>query len=170
MQQRSVAVGVDHGDIFRTEAVDGAGDQLRNGLLGLFGKLAAAGFEDDRGFGVVLLFGEQRFLRHDQVHADGFDFAQSGQSAFQFAFEGALVIHFFGEVGSGPVGGVEQFKAHARAARQAGGSGFETAGVEFVLGYQQAAAIGRDLVAECFSRPDGWPGSAPLPGAGRSIR
>jgi hypothetical protein len=146
MEQRSVRIGVDHSHIFRAQPVDGAGHQLRNGQLSFFGEVAAAGFEDDGGLGIVLLLGEQRFLRHDQVHAHGFDFAQSGERAFEFAFEGALVVHFFGEVGPRPVGGVEQFKTHACAARQAGGGGFETAGVEFVFGDEQAGAVGRDLV------------------------
>ena len=73
-----------------------------------------------------------------------------GQRPFQFAFEGALVVHFFGEVGAGPVGGVEQLKTEARAAGQAGGRGLETAGIELVVGNQKAAAVRGDLMRNVF--------------------
>src|SRR3974390_2136943 len=59
MQQGSVAVGVDDGDVLRTEAVDRTRYQLWNGLLGFGRQMSASRFKNDSGFGVMLLFGEQ---------------------------------------------------------------------------------------------------------------
>ena len=108
--------------------------------------------DDHRRLGFVLLLGEQRLLRHHQVDSHPFDVAQGGERALQFAFECALVIYLLREVRSRPVGGIKKFEAHARAARQACRRRLEPRGIELIVGHQQAAAIGRDLVRNIFRR------------------
>jgi hypothetical protein len=59
VEQGSIAVSVYDGYVFRAQTVDGTGDELRNRLLGLLGKMSAAGFENDGSFRVVLLLSKQ---------------------------------------------------------------------------------------------------------------
>src|SRR5208282_5104677 len=143
-EKRRCRVGVDHRNVLRPQAIDGARDQLRDGLLRFAGERAALRFYDHRGLRFALLLREQRLARQHQVDTHRLDFAQSLQRAFQFAFQGALVIHFFAEVRSRPVRRVEQFKPQAGVPRQALGGGFQARGVEFVGGNEDASAIRRN--------------------------
>ncbi len=150
VEQRSIAVRIYDRDILWTQTVDGAGHQLWNRQLRLFRQAAAASLEDDCGFGFVLLLSEQRLLGHHQMNPHRFHFAQCSQGSLQFAFKGALVVHFFGEVRAGPVGCVKQFKSQTGAARKARRRSLETSRVLLFLGDLQGA-IGGDLMRNIFA-------------------
>ncbi len=86
------------------------------------------------------------------MHPHRFDFTQSLQGAFQFAFQRPLIVHFFGKVRSRPVGRIEEFEAQAGIAGQSLRRRLQTAGIELVGGHQQAAAVRRKLVRDIFRR------------------
>ena len=151
-EKRRCRLGVDDRNIFRPQAIDGARNQLRDGLLRFAGKRPVARFHDDSSFRFALLLAEQRLARENQVHAYGLDFGQSLQRAFEFSFESALVVHLFAEVRARPVRRVEQFKPQAGVARQSLRRGLQAGGVQFVGGNEHVTAIRRNFVGDIFCR------------------
>ncbi len=68
-------------------------------------------------FDYVFLLAEQRFARQHQMDAHRLDFVQGLQRALEFAFERALVVHFFAEVRCPPSSGVSNSSKPRRALR-----------------------------------------------------
>ncbi len=151
-KKRGCRVGVDDRNILGPQAIDGAGNQLRDSLLGFAGKRATARFHDDGGFRFVLLLAEQRLARQHQVDAHRLDFVQGLQRAFKFAFEGALVVNLLTEVRSRPIRRVEEFEAESGVARQPLRGGFKAGGVEFVGGNEDTGAVRGNFVGDILGR------------------
>ncbi len=114
-----LALFVDDRDALRAQAIDGGGDQVADGAhLGLVER--AAHFKYNGGRRVDLVAREQRPLRHDQMHARGFDAVDALDGTREFAFERTQAIDVLHEArGAERVRLVEDLVADAAALRQA---------------------------------------------------
>ena len=64
----------------------------------------------------------------------GFDPAHGLDGAFEFAFEGALIIHLVVKIAGGPVGLIEEFKAKTAAAGHTLRSNLKARSVQLIGG------------------------------------
>ena len=96
------------------------------------------------GFGRLACFGVQRILGQRDVDARLFHFADGHDGAFQLAFNGAMIIHLFGEFAGAEVGLIEQLEADAAGFGQSRG-GHLQAGFGDLVGRNQnrGAAVAR---------------------------
>ncbi len=101
--------------------------------------MAGAFLDGDRGRGRRLGAGQQRFFGGHHVHADRLDRIQAADGAFQFAFQGALVIDLLGKFGHAQGALGEQLITDGRALGQAFDGHLDARFIDLVGRHQDGA-------------------------------
>jgi hypothetical protein len=115
-RDQDVSVLIDDGDVFRLEAVDGTGDELRDAADFARREFhAGLGLDRDRCGRRLLGRRVEGRLRRRDMDAGGCDRRQSGDRALQFPFGRALLVDLFLEIGHAEVRLVEEFPTGASA-------------------------------------------------------
>src|SRR3954453_19487210 len=96
------------------------------------------------GLGRLTEIKENRFLREAQMHPRLLNRVQGFDRAFQFAFEGAAVVHMVSEIGNSEIVFVEEFKPDTAGLREPGSRHLQPDFVYSFLRHQYGTAVRRD--------------------------
>src|ERR1700733_12316544 len=108
--------------------------------------------QNHRSLGEVLTVEENRIGGHDEVHPRALNIIQRLNCPLQFAFQRALIGHFFVKLSLAPGHLVKELESHASAVRLALFRSLHAGGVQFIRRNADRLSIGTELMRNILGR------------------